>query len=159
MAGVTIEGDFEGTLYDMERELPDITRKALYSAALLLRDEAKDQLVSDVPKARQRNKKYNDTLEDAVRVTKIDGSDVYVHILGVRSKGSGTFRTRFFEKGTKDRYQKTYRGVKLKKKKFIGNITGNSFFKKAVSGNLDRALRRLEEVFSKRLENIFTKSN
>lgn len=157
--GVVIEGDFEGTLYDMERELPGITKNALQSAALILRDATKSSLISKMPAATHKNEKYKDTLADAPRITKVDGSDIYVHILGTKEKGSRTFMTRFYENGTKKRYAKNYKGLKLKKKRYLGSLIGRGFFRSAVSANMNNALERLEYVFSKRLDNIFSKKS
>lgn len=49
---------------------------------------------------------FNDKIEDAVMISKMDGDfdnelSQKVHIMGTRKSGSGTYRLRFLEKGTK----------------------------------------------------------
>ena len=152
--GVQIQGDFKGTLWQMERQMPGIQKQALYAAAKVLKDAATQQMKSDFPASTHKNNKYNDTIADAVRMSKVDEAEGTVHVLGTRNKGSRTYMARFFEKGTKDRYQKTFKGVKLKKKKWIGKIKPLRFFNKAVNANLTKAFQRMEEVFSQRISNI-----
>lgn len=67
---------------------------------------------------RSTRKTYDDTMKDAVRVTKLKGGanhqELKVHILGTRKKGSGTYRLRFYEAG----------GPRKKR----GSIPGHQFF-------------------------------
>ena len=100
------------------------------------------------PVAATHNAKYNDTLVDAVGFTKVDGASLNINAMGNRKKGSGTYRTRFFENNTKDRYQKTYRGIKLKKKRFLGHITGTHFFSNTVDNSKDYIVSIMRDVIS-----------
>lgn len=143
-----ITGTLTDTIDNLRNELPRGEKRALYRAAYFLRDKIKQSLVSSIPKATQANPKYNDTLVDAVRFTRVDGASLNVHAMGSRAKGSGTFRTRFFENGTKDRYQKTRNGVKLKKKKSVGHITASHFFQSAVDANRSAVTQIIEDVIS-----------
>ena len=143
-----ISGSLLGPLEQMQKELPRAEKRALYRAAYFLRDKIRQSLVSSVPKAETHSPKYSDTLVDAVGFTKVDGASVNINAMGSRKKGSGTYRTRFFENDTKDRYQKTYRGIKLKKKRFLGHITGTHFFSNAVSQNESQAVNLMRDVIS-----------
>lgn len=150
MDGITlkIEGTLTAPLEELKDELPRAEKRALYRAAYFLRDKIRQSLSSAIPKATQSNPKYNDTLVDAVGFTKVDGASLNINAMGNRRKGSGTFRARFFETGTKDRYQKTRNGVKLQKKKYIGKIKPTWFFHKAVNANEAQAVKLMEDVIS-----------
>lgn len=155
--GVVLEGDFKGTIYTMEKEFPKIERQAVYAGARILRDAAKRQMLIDFPKAASKNSNYVDTISDAVMMSKMDGTGVTVHVLGHRGKGSQTYKARFFEKGTKDRYAKSWKGKRLKKKRYMDRIKDLRFFRKAVTSNQQKALDKIKEVFEDRLSEIFNK--
>ena len=75
---------------------------------------------------------------DAVRVSKlIDKYDevqsIKVHVMGNGQPHSKTFRYRFLEKGTKDRYAKTIKGKQLAKPRYLGRITPRRYFRAANS--------------------------
>lgn len=152
-----IEGDIIGKFEEAIRELPQAEKRALYTAAVFLRDKGRESLISKLPKATQHNPKYNDTMADAVRFTRVDGASLKVHALGTREPGSGTYRARFFEEQTKDRYQKTWNGVKLKKKRFLGHVGPLHYFQSAMSANMNTAVSKMEEVLGNYLENIIKK--
>lgn len=104
------------------------------------------------------NPKYSDTLREGVRTTGIrDDSSIYVHILGSRAKTSGTFRLRFFEGGTKDRYAKTYNGKPLKKKRYLGKIPQGkySFFESSVMAAQSSAVSTFNEQLQKYIDNAW----
>lgn len=150
-----ISGSLLGPLEQMQKELPRAEKRALYRAAYFLRDKIRQSLVSSVPKAETHSPKYSDTLVDAVGFTKVDGASLNINAMGSRKKGSGTYRTRFFENDTKDRYQKTYRGIKLKKKRFLGHITGTHFFSNAVSQNESQAVNLMRDVISEYVKECY----
>lgn len=152
-----IEGDIIGKFDEAVKDLPRAEKRALYTAASFLRDKGKESLISKLPKATQANPKYNDTLVDAIRFTRVDGASLKIHALGTRETGSGTYRARFFEEQTKDRYQKTWNGVKLKKKRFLGHVGPLHYFKSAMDTNMNEAVRMMEDVMGEYLENIITK--
>ena len=99
---------------------------------------------------------YNDDITDAVRVGKIEDSydsdqlSIKVHVMGVRSKSSGTYRFRFLEGGTRDRKAKTYKGKPLKKERHTGTIAPRRWFAQAnQSVNLDNIyLAAIEEAIN-----------
>jgi hypothetical protein len=152
---LNIKGNLRQPLEQALVDLPIAEKRALYRAAYFLRDKIRQQLVSSVPNATQPNPKYSDTLIDAVGFSKVDGASLTITALGNRKKTSGTYRTRFFEGGTKDRYQKSYNGIKLKKKRFLGSIKPTKFFSNAVEANQSTAVQLMQEVLDQYIEEIF----
>lgn len=148
MDGISLKvtGTLLGPLEELKQELPKAERRALYRAAYFLRDKIRQSLTSSLPKATNRNPKYSDTLVDAVGFTKVDGASLNINAMGNRKKTSGTYRTRFFEEGTRDRYQKKHNGIKLKKKKYIGHIGATHFFHNAIEANKSAAIKLMEDV-------------
>ena len=160
MEGITfrITGNLRGPLDEMREQLPRAEKRALYRAAYFLRDKIRQSLTSSLPKATNRNPKYSDTLIDAVGFTKVDGASLNINAMGNRKKTSGTYRTRFFENDTRDRYQKSYKGQKLKKKRFLGHITGTHFFRNAVEANQPAAIELMRGVISEFVQEIYNQS-
>lgn len=156
MDGITlnITGTLLGPLEKMKEDLPQVEKRALYHAAYYLKEKIQQSLLSSIPKANQKNQKYNDTLIDAVGFTHVDGASLNINAMGSRKPGSGTYRTRFFEENTKDRYQKTFNGVNRKKKKFVGHITGTGFFRNAASANEATAVELMRQVISEYIQEI-----
>lgn len=153
-----VTGTLLGPLEELKQELPKAERRALYRAAYFLRDKIRQSLTSSLPKATNRNPKYSDTLIDAIGFTKVDGASLNINAMGNRKKTSGTYRTRFFENDTRDRYQKSYRGQKLKKKRFLGHITGTHFFRNAVEANQPAAIELMRGVISEFVQEIYNQS-
>ena len=160
MDGITlkISGTFKGAFEEIANQMPNIEKRALYHAAYFLRDEIRKSFKSKLPKADQRNPRYSDTLLDAVGFSKVDGASLNVNAMGNRKSSSGTYRARFFEAGTKDRYQKTRNGIRLKKKKFIGKIKPTNFFSSAVQVNRGMVASKMEEVIIPYIKQIFDKN-
>lgn len=154
---LNISGNLKGPLDEMREQLPRAEKRALYRAAYFLRDKIRQSLVSSLPKATQHNPKYSDTLVDAIGFTKVDGASLNINAMGNRKKTSGTYRTRFFEENTRDRYQKTYKGVRLKKKRFLGHITGTRFFNNAVEANQSAAVELMQDVINEYVTQIYNK--
>ena len=153
-----ISGTFKGKFDEVAKDMPRIEKRAIYRAAYFLRDKIRESLVTAVPKATQRNPKYIDTLVDAVGFSKVDGASTIVNAMGTRKKGSGTYRTRFFEDGTVKRYHKKRNGIRLKKKKYIGYIKPTNFFKSAVQANQNAAVQLMEDVIGEYVEKAFNKN-
>lgn len=144
-----ITGNLVGKFEETAKEMPKIEQRALYRAAYFLREQIRNELISKVPKANERNPKYNDTLVDAVGFTRPDGGSLTVNALGTNKPGSGAFRTRFFEAGTKQRYQRSRNGIKLKKKKSVGALPAKPFFQGAVRANEGQAVNLMRETITK----------
>lgn len=150
--GVKIEGDLNWSFDRLEREFPRYANAALYAGSSVLKEETKEQMLAKLPAAAHRNPRYDDTLLDAVRNTRADGNEVSVHILGSRAPGSGTYRARFFEGGTKERFQKTYRGKPLKKKHKLGSISAKHFLEDAAAISEPQVLQAMEDVINRLFE-------
>ena len=159
MDGITLKvtGSFKGKFEEIAEQMPRIEKRALYKAAYFLREKIRDSLVSSVPKSTTHNPKYIDTLVDAVGFSKVDGASTVINAMGNRKKGSGTYRARFFEEGTVKRYQKKRNGIKLKKKKYIGKITGTKFFASAVQANENAAVDIMRDIITEYVQESFNK--
>lgn len=134
--------------------------KALGTVAREYKETAKNYFRQTLPAAsRSSQHGFKDKLIDAVRVSKIkvegDNISTKVHVLGVRSKDSGTYRARFFEAGTQARETKeAYTdslGRTYKKGKPLGRIKALNYFQKAQNAmqnltvSLDRVIKSLIE--------------
>ena len=159
MDGITLKvsGSFKGNFDEIAKEMPNIEKRALYKAAYFLREKIQESLKSSIPKATQRNPKYNDTLVDAVGFSRVDGASTIINAMGTRKTGSGTYRTRFFEEGTVKRYQKKRNGVRLKRKKYIGFLKPTHFFSSAVSANESAAVDIMRNVITEYVQETFEK--
>lgn len=94
--------------YFSQQDWYRVKRRALTRAGNDIRKDAKQRFKSKLPAATKRNDKYKDRLIDAIRFSKMKNTgsgelNLVVHTMGSNKKGSGTFRARFFEKGTNDR--------------------------------------------------------
>ena len=126
-------------------------RKAVQTAANKLRGDTKRIFKSSLPTARNRNPKYNDTLVDAVRKSKVEETSrgeisSKVHIMGTRATGSGTYRARFFEKGTAQRHtRKGYNRGSLKALYFFqsANTTFQSDYDKILNDAIAKAIAKI----------------
>lgn len=135
---------FDGVDVDV---LTKVERYAIVTAAHEFVDNIKKALESKYPKVTEQNPKYNDKMIDAIRFGKIYGGETTVHGYGTTEKGSGTYRTRFLA-GTKPRWQK-------KPKKYLGRIVDDNWFDKGAGEAEDRAAQKMEEIFSKYIENYY----
>lgn len=129
--------------------LARMQRKSLRSGAKVLYDSTKKSLKAKLPAATRRNPKFFDTLEDAVRMNvgydSTDGEYYFtVHILGTRTKGSGTYRARFFETGTVER--RTAKGYNR------GRIEPINFFGSAINADGNKSLQVVNDVMVKEIE-------
>jgi hypothetical protein len=87
-------------------------------------------------------------LIDAIRSTVFeDGNEVFfkVHVMGTRKKDSGTFRARFFEKGTKERDGDGH---------YRGSIKATNFFSNAVSQTSSKAYNAINQTFTNEVQKI-----
>lgn len=133
------------------KEMRKVLKKALNSTASKLKSNTKKTFKRALPNAGKKGR-YADTLQDAVRRSKIEENkngemSVKVHIMGSRNTGSGTYRAKFFETGTGQR--KTRKGYNR------GAIKPLHFFKQANSGfNKD-----YENTFNSELNKAIEKIN
>lgn len=163
---MTIQGNINATFERMEVIIPYIEKKTLNVGANYLKEQVKEAFASKMPAATRpirhqvgmRGYKINagDTLLDAVRQSKVKGNTAKVHILGSNASGSGQFIARFYEDGTfkhSPRYQKTYKGKRLKKKKDLGSLTGLHFFRPTIDQQLERAIELMGRVYEAQIDN------
>lgn len=134
------------------RQIMGIQRKALRKAANVLRTDARSKFRKELPSASRKSKKYSDSLIKAIMTSVKEGDegiDAKVHVMGTRSKTSGTFRTRFFEGGTEVR--KTKKGYNR------GKIKPLNFFQSAVDSTRNKVQSTLDSELSKTIQEIADK--
>ena len=155
MNDVTITGDLMKPISFLELHGKKFFQSALYRGANVIKTQAISNLSSALPAAGNHNPKYSDTLLDAVRFTHTEGDEITVHTLGTRDSTSGTYRARFFESGSKadQRYQKSYKGIPLKKKRYLGKLPSLKYFSSAVSSEGSRAIQAMEQVVDNMVTN------
>lgn len=113
-----------------------VKRRTLQKTGNKIKRDARATLKQRLPAATKKSAKYTDRLVDAIRSSKIKNEGLgelrlKIHTLGSRKPGSGSFRTRFFEGGTKERIQKPYvdsLGRKYQNVRRIGRIKALNFF-------------------------------
>lgn len=150
----SVTGSLVGKFEETAQKMPEIEKKALYRAAIFMRDQIRNEMIAKIPKANTRNPKYIDTLADAVGFTHPEGGSLNVNALGNRKSGSGTYRARFFEKGTQERYQRRRNGIKLKKKKSVGKLPAKPFFQGAVQASQNQAVELMRDTITKYVTDI-----
>lgn len=149
------------------KEMMSAQRRALSRAGRLLYKKTQQNAASSVPKVRQPNPKYSDTMYEGVRMSVTQEKDFRwyfkVHILGTRKKTSGTFRLRFFEGGTvprKTRYSYTDKlGRTYPAGLNRGSLKGTNFFSSAVSASESQVLTAIEENLVKEIQKITEKKS
>ncbi len=129
-------------------QVQELYKKALGAVAAQHKQTVKEYFTQAMATAaRPSQHGYKDRLLDAVRISKVEahGDEVTtkVHVMGVRSAGSGTFRARFFEGGTKERTTKS--GHKR------GHIEALGFFSRSESA-LDNLRVSLDETLNRLIE-------
>ena len=147
-----IEKVFEQFCDLAHEEMTKAVKSALREGGKELIAQTKTNLTNEL-KHRTKNGKYKDKMEDAVRSGGMyeDRAGEFVqvvHIKGNREKGSGTFRAKFFEKGTRVRYNK-------KTHASYGRITPRWFFK-----NAQRIVfPKLNSIYMKAIDKAINKIN
>lgn len=136
------------------KEMRKALRSAVTTAANKLRGDTKKVFRSALPAAKSHSAKYNDTLLDAVKRSKVEESKIgeisaKVHIMGTRSTGSGTFRARFFEKGTKQRTtRKGYNRGTIRPLAFFStaNTAFQSEYDKTINEAIEKAVNKINQA-------------
>lgn len=118
------------------KEMSKAVKRALNKAAAQLQQTTKANLSTSIKSDTGHKGKFNDRLRDAVRRNGAKGYydeelSAVVHIMGTQASGSGTYRARFLERGTNERYAKTYKGQPLRKPRYLGQIRPRWFFRSA----------------------------
>lgn len=144
------------------KEMVSAQRRALSRAGRLLYKKAQQNAASSVPKVRQPNTKYSDTMYEGVRMSVTQEKDFRwyfkVHILGTRKKTSGTFRLRFFEGGTvprKTRYSYTDKlGRTYPAGLNRGSLRATNFFASAISSSESQVVTAIQENLVEEIQKI-----
>lgn len=152
MKEVEISGNLNHSIDWLQENGKRYFQAALYAGASIIVKQAKSNLNSALPASTNRNPRFNDTLQDAIRFSHTEGDVITVHTLGTRQSGSGTYRTRFFENGTRERYQKTYAGIPLKKKRYIGKLKPLGFFNSAVVSTQSLVMDEMQKVIDRMID-------
>ncbi len=123
-------------------EMGKALKSGLRKALKVIQKDAKTNLKSAVNNTNKKNPKYNDTLQQDVRTSRIfvnqDGTVVgKVRVDSNNKSGSGSFRLPILESGSYkgERFTKTYNGKALKKEASKGSLKPKKFFKQAMDSN------------------------
>lgn len=127
-----------------QKEMKKAITSGLRKAAGELRKEVRSNLRKEINGATKHNPKFNDTLSQGVRITKVknNGSyfSVYTTIASNRKTGSGSYRLHFLEAGTVGRY--AYIRKSGHKPAYRGSIKPYNFFDNAKAGfNSDKIIQ------------------
>lgn len=151
-AGIKIISDtLNRSIQDVLKVMSRAEQSALRKGANVIKKNTKANLKTTGINI-GRNPKYTDTLNDGVRTSKVKDGAIVAHIMGTQKTGSGTFRLRFFEGGTQERYAKTYKGRPLKKKHRLGAIKSYNFFNSALSSSQSEIMDAMDEQLTKYIE-------
>ena len=149
-----------------KKEILKARRTGMNKAVRTIKNTTRKLIKSLFPNAtKETNSKYSDTIIEGARVSKYRESSLVgeavagVHVMGLRKKGSGTFRLRFFEGGTDKRFTKDYKrknkkngGMHHVKGHYTGSIKGKGFFSSAVNSELGKAGSIIEAELIKAIE-------
>lgn len=166
--GISINGDFLGSLLKMEQDVPKATEKALKAGGAILKQGVKSEFVSRMPAAGRPFKggtskggyrlNAGELLVDAVRQTKSSPTTVSVYV-GKGGANSPLFISQMYNTLSNERYTKTHKGKKLKKKKYVGRIGGLNYFDTGLSSKEQEAYNRMEEILSNLLVQKYESNN
>lgn len=146
-----------------QKEMKGVVRKAIGKAEQELKKQTQANLSSSILLRGRSSGKYVDNIDDAVMASKVRGEygeelEGKVHIMGKKGKkgdGSGQFRARFLEKGTKERTARTYKGKPLKKERSLGFIKPKWFFRSANA----TVLPQIERLYMAEIDKAIQKIN
>lgn len=135
------------------RKINRVYKQATKKALGIIRQEVVSNL-RKVTKKINRKDKWGMTLRKGI-VTNVyrDNKSGVIHIMK-------NFKLKFFELGTKDRYnvsKGSRRTGRLKKKRYTGKITASHFFMNAVNAKKTEAYRNMEQLISESIQKINNK--
>ena len=144
------------------KDMVKAQKRALSRAGRLLYRQTQQNVSSLVPNAKSSSTKYSDTLYDGVRMSVNQDSDfrwfLKVHIMGSRSKSSGTFRLRFFEGGTVPRKTKNAYTDSLGRTypagQNRGQLKAHNFFSAAISSKQSEVIDAIQQNLLEEIEKI-----
>lgn len=143
--------------------LPNIETTALNVGANMLKESVKSSFVTKMPSSTKpvRTQKINtylvssnEPLVAAVRQSKVDhaAKSVKVHILGANKPGSSNFIARFYENGTRERYQTKIKGKRLAKKRWIGRLKDYHYFMPTVQSEIGNVGRVMGDIYARKID-------
>ena len=151
--GIKIVEDTLGRSIDeVSKVMSKAESSALRKGANLIKKNVRSSVRSSDFDSTSRNPNYTDRLIDAVRSSKVKDGSIKVHVLGTRSSGSGTYRLRFFEGGTKERIQTKVNGKSLRKPRNLKRIKAYHFFEIGVNESQTEILSTMDEQLTKIIE-------
>lgn len=152
-AGIEIVTDtLNRSIEDVLKVMSRAESSALRAGASVIRRTARQNAKSTGVKVMARSEKYTDRLIDAIRASKVKDGSIVVHTMGTQAKGSGTFRMRFFEGGTKERWQKKVNGRALLHPRKLGKIDPHPFFNPAVQSSSKEVFQAMDEKLRATIE-------
>lgn len=166
MSKANIEIDFTELEKTIDRlsskDMAKAQKRALSRAGRLLYRQTQKNVSSLVPNAKTPSTKYSDTLYDGVRMSVKQDADfrwlLKVHIMGSRSKSSGTFRLRFFEGGTVPRKTKNAYTDSLGRTypagQNRGQLKAHNFFSAAISAKQNEVIDAIQQNLLEEIEKI-----
>lgn len=163
-AGLTCDAEevFANFCHLAKTEMTSAMKSAVRAGASAIRKQTISNAKTGVKSTHNHpNDPYQgDEIWDAVRLGRLrdeDGEDISmkVHIYGSKKDDSQTYRFRFLENGTRDRYAKTYNGKPLTKPRYLGRISPRNWFKSAQ----DSVFPQMERIFLERIEKCINKVN
>lgn len=167
-AGISLAVDFlDKPFEEAVKNIGPTQKKALDTAAFIIKEGLKETFVSKMPAAGRPFKTpatskggykitKSDPLSDAVRQSSAGTTHTAV-FMGGRDPGSPLFLARIYDKGSKERYQKTYKGIKLKKTHKLGHITGVNYFTPGVQYKQKEATDAIGRIMEHYTEKYFDK--
>jgi len=165
-AGLSFFVDFmDKPFQEAVKNLGQVQKKALDTAAFILKEGVKKEFISKMPAAGRPFKTpatskggykitRDDMLSDAVRQASA-GTTFTKVFMGGREPGSPLFLARIYNKGSEDRYQKTYRGKKLKAKHYLGRVKGLNYFQPGIEGQMGEAYNAVGRIMKNYTEKYF----
>lgn len=154
-----VEDTLGRSIEEVTKTMERAEKSALKRGASTLRTDVKKAIRKSDFNSTSRNPKYTDRLIDGVRSGKVRNHAIVTHIMGTSETGSGTYRLRFFEGGTRDRIQKTRNGVPLKEPINLGHITAYNFFNSTLATDESKILSAMDEQLTKYIERAWNNKN
>ena len=143
------------------KEMKKALTQAIRESAMGLRKEVRANLRKSVKGANKKSEKYEDTLLQGVRMTKTKERNgeinAYVTITSNQKKKSQSYKLKFVEIGTKKRYTTYWKGNKLKKERYTGEITASHFYERAVENYQSKADKIMMDAIKKAVDKINNK--
>ena len=129
--------------------LDRIERGIVNKGLNVIKKQTKSNLRASFPAAFHKSPYYTDTISEGVMSSvQPRGQEMLgkVHVLGKKTTTSQTYKLRFFEGGTKERYKKTG--------EYAGKIEARNFFSNAVESTSNDVENAMQDEFEKQMNKI-----